>query len=196
MNTNIDRSARPASTRRRRTATTHPLERLLGGDAASNRYGVGLVVAVLECSGADRVLHVGQFARFSRQPARGPGGVAIHPAMPAAVARVLAGLAHPDRVRIAQAILRGANSHHALAEVVKLQAGPLYHHLKELDRAGLIAREQRNQYGLTKLGRILVHLAPLVSAAGDTRVRHWKTSHLKGSPTGRSRSRKVGRTLR
>ncbi len=186
MNTVVTKSGRAASIRRpvqrrRRAAKTHPLEQLLGDNPRSARYGVGVVVGILECDGGDGILHVGQLTCFSRRPARPLRTPAVHPAMPAAVARVLAGLAHPDRVRIAQAMLRGADSHLALAKMVGLKAGPLYHHLKELERAGLISREHRNHYGLTQAGRILVHLTPLVSKAGDTKVRHWRTYPRRGS---------------
>lgn len=71
---------------------------------------------------------------------------------PENVARLLAALAHPQRVRILLTLLDGEATHKKLARTTKLKAGPLYHHLRELRMAGLIGPKTRDLYTLTPAG--------------------------------------------
>ncbi|MCK6455452.1 MAG: winged helix-turn-helix domain-containing protein [Phycisphaerae bacterium] len=58
-----------------------------------------------------------------------------------------------DRLRIGRAILTGARTHAELAARIGLAPGPLYHHLRTLERAGLVSASRRNHYELTPAGR-------------------------------------------
>jgi DNA-binding HxlR family transcriptional regulator len=84
------------------------------------------------------------------------------------------GLGHADRVRIAQALAAGANSHHLLAQASGLKAGPLYHHLRELERAGLVLLRRRNVYALTEFGRAFLAVNVMLSAYGVERGGGWR----------------------
>lgn len=68
-------------------------------------------------------------------------------------ARLLRGLAHAERLHVLEAMRQGARKHIDLKAAVKLAAGPLYHHLRELERCGLIECPSRNDYVLTGSGR-------------------------------------------
>jgi hypothetical protein len=69
------------------------------------------------------------------------------------LAKLLAGFGHPQRVAIVKAIFTGAGSYGALCEKVGLKAGPMYHHLRELRLAGVLADGPRDVYRLTQQGR-------------------------------------------
>ncbi|MFO0973719.1 MAG: helix-turn-helix domain-containing protein [Phycisphaerae bacterium] len=74
--------------------------------------------------------------------------------------RIVAGLSHPRRLAVCRAIAAGADSHRLLSRALGLATGPLYHHIRALERAGVIAIARRNQYELTPAGRrILLALA-------------------------------------
>ncbi len=80
---------------------------------------------------------------------------------PQRLARLLAALAHPQRLAILTKLLAGEATHKLLAKTTGLKAGPLYHHLRELRTAGLLGPKVRDLYVLTPAGRrtILVALA-------------------------------------
>ncbi|MCG8404608.1 MAG: winged helix-turn-helix domain-containing protein [Phycisphaerales bacterium] len=96
---------------------------------------------------------------------------------PAGMARLLHGLAHVDRIRVADALYRGARTHQSLKESVGLQAGPLYHHLRELERGGLVESFSRNDYQLTEAGRLALLLTSglHVLLSNSRRTAPWQT---------------------
>lgn len=74
-------------------------------------------------------------------------------------------LASPQKVRLLRALL-GKESEGAaeLGAVTHLSTGSLYHHLRELMRAGLIHQAARNRYVLTERGaRVLLILLALAA---------------------------------
>jgi len=86
-------------------------------------------------------------------------------------ARLLRGLAHAERLHILDAMRQGARKHIEIKAAVKLAAGPLYHHLRELERCGLIECPSRNDYILTGSGRSAILLvAGLYALAGEPRL--------------------------
>lgn len=62
------------------------------------------------------------------------------------------GVAHPIRRQIVRRLLGGTASHREIRELSKQAAGPLYHHVHQLERAGLVVSVHRNQYELTQQG--------------------------------------------
>lgn len=80
---------------------------------------------------------------------------------------MLTGLAHADRIRIARAIMTGWNTHAGLRQQLGLKVGPLYHHLRELERAGLLAHMPRKGYALTSLGRDLLYVVCGLEVVGE-----------------------------
>ena len=80
---------------------------------------------------------------------------------PDQLARLLAALAHPQRVTILLKLLAGEATHRLLSKATGLKAGPLYHHIRELRAAGLIGPKVRDLYTLTATGEraILAALA-------------------------------------
>lgn len=82
-------------------------------------------------------------------------------AKPESLSRLLAPLAHPQRIRILLKLLGGEATHQLLSKATKLKAGPLYHHLRELRAAGFIGPKVRDVYTLSLKGRraILATLA-------------------------------------
>jgi DNA-binding HxlR family transcriptional regulator len=90
------------------------------------------------------------------RPGGRPREQLLNAVAPSDLARMLAGFGNPSRVRVARAVLSGANTHHALSQAVGLRTGPLYHHLRELERSGLLMRVDRNRYDLSRRGRDLL----------------------------------------
>ena len=86
-----------------------------------------------------------QRERVVRQLARG--------LKPDAVARNMAALSHPQRIRILLKLLAGEATHKLLRKITALKAGPLYHHLRELREAGFIGPKTRDLYVITRAGR-------------------------------------------
>ncbi len=62
------------------------------------------------------------------------------------------GVSHPIRRQIVRRLLGGIATHREIKELSKQAAGPLYHHLHQLERAGLVVSVHRNQYELTQQG--------------------------------------------
>lgn len=90
--------------------------------------------------------------------------------------RLIRGLAHAERLHILGALRQGARKHVELKAVVELAAGPLYHHLRELERSGLIECPSRNNYVLTGSGRSALLIASGLNAlvAKSRRATSWK----------------------
>jgi predicted transcriptional regulator len=84
------------------------------------------------------------------------------------LARLLSAFAHPQRVAIMKAIYTGAGTYAALRSKVGLKAGPMYHHLRELRLAGVLADGPRDVYRLTSKGRdALIIACSLGSILGE-----------------------------
>lgn len=75
---------------------------------------------------------------------------------PACLARMLAAIAHPQRLTILFRLLACEATHQTLAKATGLKAGPLYYHLRELRSAGLIGPKVRDLYVLTSSGTRLI----------------------------------------
>lgn len=75
---------------------------------------------------------------------------------PGRLARLLAAVAHAQRLAILRELLAGEATHRTLAKLTKLKAGPLYYHIRELRAAGLIGPKVRDLYVLTRRGRRLL----------------------------------------
>jgi DNA-binding transcriptional ArsR family regulator len=87
-------------------------------------------------------------------------------------AGALSALAHPVRLEIVRLLLRGARTTQELAEIPDLgTSGQLYHHLRELQAAGLVTQRRRNDYAvpadrvvlcliLVTAARSCAHVAP------------------------------------
>ena len=135
---------------------------LAGG---TKRFGLGVLLAVAEQQGASADVRFTRAESFFAKPARRPKATLLAKADPGEVAKLLGGIAHQDRIRIAGAILAGANTHKLLEEAVGLKAGPLYHHIRSLERAGLLETVSRNVYGLTELGRVALLVATALGNA-------------------------------
>ena len=111
----------------------------------------------------------------------------------AALARLLHGLAHVQRLEILVAIRRGARRHQDLKAAVGLAAGPLYHHLRDLERSGLVACLARNNYTLTDVGHSSLLLAAgLEALSGDARrARPWRARRYQIRIAGRQDTKRT-----
>ncbi len=64
-------------------------------------------------------------------------------------AGALAALGHPVRLELIRRLLAGAHTTNELAEIPDLgTTGQLYHHLRELQAAGLVVQRRRNDYAV------------------------------------------------
>ena len=74
-------------------------------------------------------------------------------------------LSSPQKVGLLRALLgHPSESAAALGDAAQLSTGSLYHHLRDLMHAGLIAQEGRNRYGITPRGqRVLLLLLALAA---------------------------------
>ena len=82
-----------------------------------------------------------------------------------AVALLGYALSSPQKVGLLRALLgHSSESAAALGAAAHLSTGSLYHHLRDLMHAGLIAQEGRNRYGITPRGqRVLLLLLALAA---------------------------------
>jgi hypothetical protein len=160
------------------------------------RFGVAVLLAVAQRWGANgEIRWARQEALFAR-PGLRPKTVLLDRANPDVLARVLSGLAHPDRIRLARAVLAGANTHHLLIEAVKIKTGPLYHHLRELERAGLLSMIARNAYMLTDFGRTALFVTAVLGMQPcDPDSRVWKVGRITEN-TGRQRKSSTAKQKR
>ncbi|MFZ5823913.1 MAG: ArsR/SmtB family transcription factor [Bacillota bacterium] len=72
---------------------------------------------------------------------------------PAALARLAAVLANESRVQIIQALVTDERLASELTVATGLEGGPLYHHLNDLQQAGLVRQKGRGRYALTDIGQ-------------------------------------------
>lgn len=79
-------------------------------------------------------------------------------------ATALSALGHPVRLELVRRLLAGAHTTHELAQIPDLgTSGQLYHHLRELQAAGLVVQRRRNDYAVPA-DRVILCLV-LVAAA-------------------------------
>lgn len=157
----VVRPARKVKGRRRIKAAEQP-----GVFAGSKgRFGVGVAVTIEERLGDETEYDALCLGSFVAKPGNRPKSRLLAVSDEVRTAALLAGLSHPDRIRLARAMAIGACTHHALSEAVKLKTGPLYHHLRELERAGISRLVARNTYGLTAVGRLALLVATGLGAA-------------------------------
>jgi len=84
-----------------------------------------------------------------------PDAAPMDRASAAKVERLLSPLAHEARVRLMQALYDGPLGSSELTAATSLRGGNLYHHLKELIRAGYVS-ERDGGYAMTNVGRQLL----------------------------------------
>lgn len=76
-------------------------------------------------------------------------------------------LSSPQKVSLLRALLgRDSESAAALGTTTNLSTGSLYHHLRDLMHAGLIAQASRNQYQITPRGQRVLLLLLALAAEG------------------------------
>lgn len=79
---------------------------------------------------------------------------------------VISALASPPRLQLLKAMLRGASGTQQLQQALGgVSVGQLYHHLKELQAAGLIAQRRRGSYEIKT--QAVVPLLAILAAAYD-----------------------------
>lgn len=163
----------PARTARRRTIRTRrrgrvrplkPLALFPGLGSSGRAFGTGVLIAVAECQGGKPTVRVIRRESFSKRAGEGPRARLMGMVDESELATVLAGMAQRHRVGVLKAILSGANTHAGLATRTGLAAGPLYHHLRSLERAGLVTFVERNRYDVSSLGRLLILLGMVACA--------------------------------
>ena len=160
--------------------------------AAENQYGVAVLVAIAERWGAEGELHCTRQEALFPRPGLPPKTALLDRARPEVLARMLSGFAHPDRIRLARAVLTGANTHHLLADASRLKTGPLYHHLRELERAGLLARTARNAYAITDFGRIALFVTAVLGMnANRHNGQDWKTERFTSDRVNQRKTRRL-----
>jgi len=91
---------------------------------------------------------------------------------PESIAPVFAGLGSPARIGLLYALIEGPRTSQQLREVLDApSAGQLYHHLRELLGAGLIAQPARSVYQIPP-GKIVAVCAAVTAAAQLASVSH------------------------
>lgn len=86
-------------------------------------------------------------------------------------AGALAALGHPVRLELIRRLLAGAHTTHELAEIPDLAtSGQLYHHLRELQAAGLVQQRRRNDYAVPA-DRVILCLIMVAAAKSCAHVR-------------------------
>jgi DNA-binding transcriptional ArsR family regulator len=86
-------------------------------------------------------------------------------------AEALAALGHPVRLELIRRLLAGAHTTHDLAEIPDLAtSGQLYHHLRELQAAGLVQQRRRNDYAVPA-DRVILCLILVAAAKSCANVR-------------------------
>ncbi|MEK6644438.1 MAG: hypothetical protein AABZ08_11065 [Planctomycetota bacterium] len=130
---------------------------------SGNRFGIGVLVARAVRDGGAPTLKTVRLEEAFAKPGLRPRTALIGRLNPKKASTILTGMAHPDRIRVAAAIMTGSNTHKLLKESLKLAAGPLYHHLRALQMANLVALASRNFYVLTELGETILLIAVCVT---------------------------------
>jgi DNA-binding transcriptional ArsR family regulator len=86
-------------------------------------------------------------------------------------AGALGALGHPVRLELIRRLLTGAHTTHELAEIPDLgTSGQLYHHLRELQAAGLVIQRRRNDYAVPA-DRVILCLVLVAAAKSCAHVR-------------------------
>lgn len=97
--------------------------------------------------------------------------------------RVISALASSPRLQLLKALLRGASGNQQLQQALgEVSVGQLYHHLKELQSAGLIAQKRRGSYEIKT--QAVVPLLAILAAAydlADHREREFSEQASEGS---------------
>lgn len=119
-------------------------------------HGVGVGIAIAEAAGDYPRVRIHRRSSFSNKAGERHRQRLLESVPDADLAKVLAAFGQRRRLRISRAILSGANTHRELARVSGLAPGPLYHHIKTLERGGLLVVVERNRYDLTSFGRDLL----------------------------------------
>lgn len=144
----------------------------------NSRFGTGVLLAVMERQGTEAELGFARVGKFNPKPGQRPKATVLGAVDAGNVAKMLAGLAHPDRIRILRAILEGAATHFALHKAVGLKTGPLYHHLRALERSGVLTMATRNAYELTELGRITLLVTHTLGTVFTEKGRSWTKQRM------------------
>jgi len=143
------------------------------------RFGIGITLALVKREGGAADLRYVTLEEAFETPGKRPKAALLAKANAKKVAALMAGLSHPDRYRVASAIMTGSNSHRLLKESVGLKTGPLYHHVRGLQMAGLVTQPSRNFYTLTEIGEaallVATSLGTKVAQPGST----WKTHTIR-----------------
>ncbi|MFH1416968.1 MAG: hypothetical protein ABII12_01590 [Planctomycetota bacterium] len=153
----------------------------------AKRFGAGLLLALAQRTGDRGSVCVVRLGKSFSTAGQRPLSSILDAVDASALAKLLGGLAHRDRVVLARALLLGASTHHELALAVKLQTGPLYHHLHELERAGIMFRPDRNTYRLSEVGRVALLVVSGLGSLAEGGGGRWKTKpwrHRSGRLTG------------
>lgn len=130
---------------------------------ATNRFGLGIAIVRAVRDGGPPKHKVTTLEEAYQKPAMRPRAALTARIEAAKIAGHLGGLAHPDRIRLAIAIMTGADTHMKLRTETQLAAGPLYHHLRAMQLAGLVHQPSRNFYTLTEPGETLLLIAACIS---------------------------------
>ncbi len=170
---------RTRGTKTAATAKGHSFAQLLPNVMGrSTTDALGVVLAVFQKGGGKAQRHVVALDRpvAASEKARRQEGAKILKE-PAAAARLLHGAAHAERLRLMAELLPGARTHHDLKTATGLKAGPLYHHIRELERADLVVSPARNRYELTETGRLAFLLIAGLSAMSSKgkRTAPWRS---------------------
>lgn len=137
---------------------------------ASNRFGLGIAIARAVREGGQPKYQIERLEEAFQKPGMRPRAAITAKIDSISIANQLSGLAHPDRIRLAVAILTGADTHMKLRTETRLAAGPLYHHLRAMQLAGLVQQPSRNFYTLTELGERFLLIAACLGRFGSFKL--------------------------
>lgn len=188
------RRRRPGGGRAATLPATSWFDRMPRLLAPGRAFGVAILVGVAERAGEQATVQHALVEEVFARPGMRPKARILDRVQPEALAQLSSGLAHADRIRIAKAILAGAGSHRELSKAVALQTGPLYHHLRELERAGIVGKASRNLYVLTDTGRLVLFVTTMLAQHGADSRRSWQSTEVACQPRGQRR-RAGGRRL-
>jgi len=115
--------------------------------ASAGRYGVSVEWRVEERYGpGGERRRGGRLAKWNRRPGQRPRTSLLQAADHAQISQALNALGHPKRLAILREILAGNDHHRSLSKAVNIKTGPLYFHLRHLERSGLVVIHQRERY--------------------------------------------------
>ena len=133
--------------------------------AGEKRGGMATAVGVLVQDEGKRASRQCRISHFNGGAIAGDAcGPFLKKAKNQEVATLFSALANPHRVAICKSLLSGPKCHTELRAICHLNAGPLYHHLRELKLAGFMGPPQRDRYALSTRGRDMLLIALSVSA--------------------------------